>query len=79
MRVYCRYHNSELNTRTRNRDTPNTIDISYNNIIIKMQSMISIAYKYTIKIWRLTLGRVTIKVKKKLNILNFNLWYIVNR
>lgn len=34
MRVHCRYYNSELNTRTRNRDRANTIDISYNNIII---------------------------------------------
>lgn len=30
-----------------------------------MQSMIGIAYKYTIENWSLTLGRVTIKVKKK--------------
>lgn len=34
MRVYYRYYNSKLNIRTRNRDTQNTIDISYNNIII---------------------------------------------
>lgn len=31
-----------------------------------MQSMIGIAYKYTIDNWRLTLGRVTVKSKKKM-------------